>query len=204
MAMDVAYKTTAGTPVGAIGSSAGAAYTQDLLPQHYSACKSGNMYYAAGLTNGALGGTLTATGVTWHLSNPAGSGVDLVMVAGGVCLATSTTAGHIFWVMNGTGGVSTAVVHGTPGVINNAKIGTSGVAGKAQFDTSATLPATPIALRGIGFMQVTALAVSGQITDYVNGAIIVPPGCTLSIQTVTGIGTGMCWGCWIEQPITAN
>ena len=201
MAMDIAYKNAAGTPVGALGNDRGAGLVSDYFPGLYEIANRGNVYSAVGLTNGALGGSLTATGVTWHLSNPAGSGVNLVILAGGVCLATATTAGHIVWCFNGTGGVSTAVVHGTPGVINNMKLGTSGVAGKAQFDTSATLPATPIALRGLGFVQVTALSVSGQIIDYVNGSIIVVPGTTLSIQSVTGVGTGMCWGTWAEVAI---
>ena len=41
------------------------------------------------------------------------------------------------------------------------------------------------------------------IVDYVNGAIVVPPGAALSIQGITVVGTGLCWMAWSEVPLSA-
>ena len=201
MAMDIAYKNTAGTPIGALGTREGSAYTQDYLPALAGSVLRGNCYMASSLTSAAWGGTLTATGVTWHLSNPANSGVNLVIMKGVLTVTTATTAGEVGWCYSPLGGVSTATIHGTPGVIHNCKLGISGVGGKALFDTSATLPIVPVWLQSIGWLQVTALSNSGSIIDMVMGGIVVPPGVTLSVQSRTGIGTGTFTGTWAEEVI---
>jgi hypothetical protein len=159
----------------------------------YEAVSRGRVYCACNQASITFGTGLTATGVTFHLSNPASSPVNLSILHCGVTFITSTTAGSLVYAANV---VPTAadVVHGTPGVVRNAKLG--GAAGYGLFDVAATLPAAPVAIRTLASGFTTNANIS--VHDYVNGAIVVAPGCTLSIQGITIVGTGLIDMCWEE------
>jgi hypothetical protein len=140
-----------------------------------------------------FGTSLTATGVTYHLCNPIGSGWDLVVLHCGVTILTAGTGGHLVYAYNSPH--STAVTAGTALSVFN-RMGGSGV-GLAKSAT--TLPAVPVALRTLAG-AITA-AGTNNISDYIDGGIIVSPGASLSVQGITIVGTGLISMLWEEVPL---
>jgi hypothetical protein len=143
-----------------------------------------------------FGTAYTATGVTFHLSNPARSKVNLAVLQSQVTILTGGTGGHLSYVAN-VNPAAAAVVHGTPLVVYNSLLG--GANGIGCADAAATLPAVPVAVRALACV-ITA-AGTNSIIDYVDGALVVAPGCALSIQGLTVVGTGLISMCWAEIPI---
>lgn len=187
-----------GAPTNITFGRTSAQRVQDAHARFQDAVLRGNCYCAGNAAAITFGTALTATGVTAHLTNPAGSGVYGVLWRTGVTVITVTTAGSIVYAYNPLGGVVTAVIHGTPGVVQNCKLGLSGVGGKLQFDVAATLPAAPTFLRTLAYGVSTAPTNAGQIVDNVDGSIIITPGTALSVQGITIAGTGLIDFTWEE------
>lgn len=202
-----------GAPTVQSFDSTRAQRTVDGHARYQNLVLNGNAFCAANTAAVVFGASLTATGVSFHLSNPLGSGVNAVILKAVISVVTCTTAGAIGFAYNGLGALTTGVIHGTPGTIQGLKLGIPGAIGagggsgsKSQcyFDSAATLPATPVWLRPIGYVNVTALANAGSIIDEVAGEIILQPGTTLSIVGLTGVGTMIAGLSWEEIPAANN
>jgi hypothetical protein len=167
--------------------------------RYYEAVSRGRCYYACNQSVVTFGTALTATAVTFTLSNPFGSGYNLSVLTTGLCIVTSTTAGSIVYAGNYNQNAA-AVVHGTPLTVQNALL--SGSSGVGKADAAATLPVAPTAFRTLAFGQVTALAVSGTIIDPVDGGIVVAPGTAVTLQGITIVGTGLFSMLWEEVPVS--
>ncbi len=139
---------------------------------------------------------MTATAVTFSLSNSLGSPVDLVLLHIGITISACSTAGHLVLAAN-VNTAAAAVTHGTPLIVRNAKL--DGSAGYGLADGAATLPAAPVAIRALGFVQVTANTTTTCIHDYVNGAVVLGPNTAVTVQGITSVGTGIISMCWRER-----
>lgn len=163
--------------------------------KYFEAASRGRVYAACNQSVITFGTGLTATGVTFHLWNPYGSLVDLVILQTGLTVLTGGTGGHLVYAYNSP--TTGAVPAGTAlGVYNRG-----GVSGYGQAKSAVTLPAAPVAIRTLAGV-ITAAGVNN-ITDYVDGAIVLAPGAALSVQGITVVGTGLISMCWEEVPLSA-
>jgi hypothetical protein len=157
--------------------------------------------FTAGIPSGSpctFGTALTSTGVTIHLYNPAGSGVNLTLFKATANVFTCTTTGDLVYCYNAQPSAPTGT---TALTIQNERIG-SVATPLAKCYSAATLAATPTELRP---MVSAAASNSGDVIsgfpDYLFGEIQVMPGYVLSIQGITIVGTGTLSYSWAETPV---
>lgn len=157
----------------------------DAHARYMDAVLGGNVFTAANTATQALSlGSATATGII--LSNPAGSGKNLVILEIASYISAAITAVANVAVFVNKNAVAAATVHTTPITPTNALVG--GSTGVGLVDSAATLPAAPTLVRSLyGWHWVTAGTPAVQLgtKDEVAGAIILSPGTTLSVQGVT-------------------
>ena len=169
--------------------------------KYFEAASRGKVFHACNGAAITFGTALTATGVTFHLCNPIGSPVNLVVIHCGLTIITATTSGSIVYAANPVS--ATAVTAGTALTVLNGLL--SGSAGYGLAKSATTLPAAPVAIRALatGFFVGTtpAMAAGAAILDVVDGAIVVAPGSQLSVQGITVVGTGLVSMAWEEVPI---
>lgn len=158
----------------------------------YEAVSRGKVFCACNQTVITFGTALTATGVTFTLTNPYGSGYNLALLSCGVTFVTSSTAGSLVYAYNYN--AATAVVHGTPLIVRNAKLDLSSGVGLA--DGAATIPAAPVAIRTLASGFTTNANMS--VRDYVDGQIVIAPGSSVTVQGITIVGTGLIDMFWEE------
>ena len=154
----------------------------------------GELYTACNQAEVTYGTALTATAVTFTLSNPIGSPVDLVLYQIGVATRTSSTAGHLVLAAN-VNNSAAAVVHGTPLTVRNCKL--DGSPGYGLADAAATLPAAPVAILALLSMGVTVTG-EGSFVD-VKGAVVLGPNTAVTVQGITVVGTGVISMVWRER-----
>lgn len=176
---------------------------QDSHAHFQEAVERGNVYCASNTAAVTVGATLTATNITYSLTNPAGSGVRLVLWRACVGIVTSTTAGVIML----AGCIATgaaAVVHGTPITsVINCKLGSNTIntGNKGLVDSASTAPSAPLPLRVLGFMPVTATASTGFIDSNLDGEFQLMPGTSVYLQGLVAVGTAVFSMTWEEIPL---
>jgi hypothetical protein len=150
-----------------------------------------------------VGLATTYTGLC--LSNPNGSGKNVVINRVGYAFIVAFAAGAGVGLMVGYSG--TDVTHTTPGSPRSNFIDANyGTAGVAKIDTAATLPATPVVhtlfASGLTGAITTVPHVGPNFIDF-EGGIILPPGGFAAIYTSTASGTnGMLASfAWEEVPV---
>lgn len=153
-------------------------------PRYYESCYRGNIFSGgnqAAVATVALG-TTTYTGLS--LSNPIGSGVNLVLLkASYVNSVAVPTAGYLG--LETGFNTSTQVTHTTPATVYNNMLN-SGVASKGLLDVSSTLPTAPV--HRLGLAQCGSVATSGYGVSTPNvidleGSIILTPGSYVAFYT---------------------
>ena len=164
----------------------------ELHPRYYESCFRGSMFSLN--TQGTGVTTTAALATTWAglgVSNPVGSGVNLVLLsfsANQFAVGAAATVGIL-------GGAGTFASGLTP---QNRLIG-GGTASKCNGSASATI-STPLLIQTFGSLG--SLATTGYGLEFgvfadIGGAIVVPPGsfiCTYtSIATTTAINFGFAW-----------
>jgi hypothetical protein len=184
------------------GGRTGEVSVADAHGRYNEAVKRGNVYIAHNVAAQAVSVALATTYTGLCLSNPLGSGKDLILLAAQFAITVAEVAIASQHLIGGYS-ATTSVTHTTPLAapgIQNAYLG-GGNAPVGKVDSSATIP-TPgylLPLRS-GF---TAGALGGpamgQIVD-LGGLIIVPPGGFIAIGALTAI-TGFGALVWEEQPI---
>lgn len=184
------------------GGRTGATITADGHGRYYEAVKRGNVFVAHNVAAQAVSVALATTYTGLCLSNPLGSGKDLILYMAQFAISVAEVAIATQHLIGGYS-ATTAVTHTTPLAapgIQNAYLG-AGNASIAKVDSAATIP-TPgylLPLRS-GF---TAGALGGpgmgQLAD-MGGIITVPPGGFVAIGALTAI-TGFGALVWEEQPI---
>lgn len=148
-----------------------------------------------------VGAATTYTGLC--LSNPVGSGVNLVVDKVGVAFLVAFAAAAAVGVMTGYNS-TTNVTHTTPAVVRNKKLG--GAAGYGLLDSAATLPTAPV------LDMVLATGLTGAITTTpsvaaslyeIDGGLVLPPGAYAAIytSTVSGAASMSASFSWEEVPV---
>lgn len=158
----------------------------------------GNMYHACSAGAVTLS-TVHATCTGLALSNPYGSGKNLVVKTVSFQPSTAPAGAAVVGLAISPAVSATAVTHTTPAVIHNAiATGSNLNVGKANVDVSATLPNTPVWLRPMGGVVAASSISPGKYTEEVNGEIILPPGTHLSLSYLTTAAVGIASCTWVE------
>lgn len=175
----------------------------ELHGRYYEQTYRGNMY------SGSVVGQVTTVGLATTytglvLSNPAGSGVNVVVNKAGYAFIVAFAAGAVVGLMSGFH-ATTAVIQ-TAAVTPRSQFFTGAAsAGRALLSSSATLPAAPtvnhILASGLTGAITTAVAVPGGNVD-LEGSLILPPGAFVAFYTSTasGAAAGAFSFSWEEVP----
>jgi len=142
------------------------------------------VFVASNQAGQALSTALSTTQTGFTLTNPVGSGMNLLILQTTVAI-TSAPAGiaTIVYAAN-TNPVAAAVTQVTALTVRSAKLGSSqqpvGLAASA-----ATLPAAPVVVRGVGGPVASGSVSQTYILDDVQGALVLTPGTAVSINCLT-------------------
>lgn len=173
--------------------------------KYYQLVKDGLLYVAQTAVTGVAPGTAIGTTAAAALYNPAASGKNLVILAAAMGYVSGTLgAGVVSWCA-GTNVVAAAVT-GTAMLTRNALLG-SAAANVGSALTTATLPAAPTPVRNfcsLGASLASTAVQPWQIVDDVDGALIVAPGASVSLQGTAAAGTSPLVTfsfVWVELPV---
>lgn len=186
------------------GARKGGLVSQDVAGRYEELVYRGNTYTVANTAAQALTlGVAAATGLI--LTNPLSSKVNLCLLE--VCIALQSlpagAAGLALWA-NPIAAAQAAYTYTTKITPVNALIGSTN-ASAAVAGSSITLPVAPTLVRAIGGGPAATVAASTAfppfIKDEVAGAIIVAPGCAISLQSVTTAISVIASFTWEEIPL---
>lgn len=167
----------------------GEAIVSQLHGRYYEQALRGRLFYAQTALTGVAPGTALGTTGAFSLYNPVASGKNLVILEGAMGYVSGTLgAGVVNWAANTN--PSAAATTGTAITAVNALLG--GAASVAAPRTTSTLPVTPTAVRVFGSLQASLASTAvapWQIRDVVDGAIIVTPGCTITLHATAAAGS---------------
>jgi hypothetical protein len=151
----------------------------------------GNMYHACSAGAVTLS-TVNTTCTGLSLENPWGSGKLLVIK--NVSFAPSTAPGgaSVVGLAISTAPSQTMVVH------NAIMAGSSGTVGVGKADASSTLASTPLWLKPLGSVVAASSISPTKYNEDVDGTIIIPPGCALSLSYLTTAAVGIASISWVE------
>lgn len=183
----------------------GAQLVADRLARYQAMVRNGNVFFAANSAVQALSvNSTTATGLI--LSNPVGSGKNLVVLDCTVALASVPGAISEIVLTGSDNTAGTAITHTTPLTVRNALMGSGAPRQVASglADSAATIP-TPTVMRAMGcylWIATAANVIATQaIRDEIGGSIILGPGAFLSIQAVTTAISAISSITWAEENI---
>lgn len=161
----------------------------DAQPTFAAAALEGNVFHAMTAVTGVAPGTSVSTTSAFTLHNPAGSGVNLVILEGRMGYVSGTLgAGVVTW--NANTDDDAAAPTGTAITEVNALLGGSANANGRAL-TTATVPApTPIRpFCSLGASLATTAVQPWVAVDRVDGAIVVKPGCSISLHATAAAGS---------------
>jgi hypothetical protein len=150
----------------------------------------GSVYSVANQTGITTQAGLSATEPALTLYNPAGSGVNGVLIYAGCVQTVAFAAASVIWLGANTNVVAAAVT----GTLTTAH--RNGFLGKAagnniQALLAATLPAAPVAIATLGVGLTGAITTTPSrepLGRFFDGSIIIAPGTAISFQTSTASG----------------
>lgn len=158
----------------------------------------GNLYHACSAGAVTLS-TVSATLTGLALSNPYGSGKNLIVKTVSFQPSTAPAGAAVVGLAISPAPSETAVTHTTPAVIHNSIMtGSDKKVGVGKVDVSATLPTVPVWLRPIGGVVAASSISPGKYTEEVGGEIILPPGTQLSLSYLTTAAIGIASCTWAE------
>ncbi len=173
------------------------AYTNDWFLEQ---ARLGNMFNACS-TGAVTLSTVSATCTGLVLTNPYGSGKNLIIEKVRFSPSTAPGGASVVGLAVSPAVSTTAVVHTTPIVVHNAiDIGSNLNVGVGVVDSAATLPAAPVWLRPIGSVVAGSSITPGMYVDETSGQIILPPGTNLSLSYLTTAAVGIAAITWVEIP----
>lgn len=172
--------------------------TSDAHGRYYEAVLRGNVYCACNQAGAALT-NLASVATGFILFNPVNSGINLVLLEIAFLQTSTAAAAANAAVLLGANvnpslGAPSSV---TALVIRNSLLGNN-KAGVGLAYNAATIGAAPVAIRAIWQPSVSATATVGIppfVKDEVAGAVIVGPGCCISMAALTALSgiTSMTW-----------
>lgn len=130
----------------------------------------------------STGLSTTQTGFT--LTNPAGSGKNLVILQTNIALASAPAgAAPVVYAAN-VNPVATAVTQTTPLTVRSAVLGRTKT-GAGLAASAVTLPAAPVVVRSAAGPVAGSSISPPYIKDDVNGALVLAPGSAISLNSLT-------------------
>jgi hypothetical protein len=187
-----------GVPAVARGGKSGELVVQELHGRYYEQAYRKNTFYAANQAATAWSVALNTTFTGLVLSNPSGSGVNLVPLQVGFALSVAPVAISSIGLFGGF--LATGITaHTTPLTPGQTFLG--GPPGVGKADAAATLVGTPVWLHQLmgGF---TAGALPGTSPNIIllDGIFVIPPGAYLGIAALTAV-TGFGSIIWEEVAV---
>lgn len=158
-----------------------------------------NVFLASTQAGVATSTALSTTQTGFTLTNPLGSGVNLVLLQFRCAFTTAPAAIATLILTANVTPSAAAVTQTTPLTVRSAKLGNPAV-GAGLAASAVTLPAAPVVIRGLGGPVATGSVSQPQITDDIDGAIVVEPGCAVSINSLTTAISGVFSMVWREVP----
>jgi hypothetical protein len=157
----------------------------------------GNVYHASLQAGAPLGTALNAAVSTLALYNPAGSGVNLVVMSATLAITTAPAgAAAVVYALfaDPTAAKPSAT---TPAVVRCNKLGPT--TGKGQAFTAATFPAAPVVWGVLTNLSATIGATS-QPRDELAGLLVLPENTAVTIQNIGLACSGIVSLTWAEVP----
>ena len=177
----------------------------NLSAKYQEAVVTGNVFTVSNQSGITTQAGLSATTPALTLYNPAGSGVNAVVLYAGCTNTVAFAAASVIWVAANTNIVAAAVT-GTATTAHRCALLGNGKQPSIQPLLAATLPAAPIAVSilGVGLTGAITTSPTGQtLGRYFDGSLIIAPGAALSFQTSAASGASGFFGefIWIEFAI---
>lgn len=172
----------------------------ELMPRYYLQALRANSYMACNAAAQAVSVGLATTYTGLCLSNPLGSGKNLVLKTASYALSVAPAAIAPIFLIGGYS--ATQVVHTTPLAspgIQGALL-TSSTASVAKVDTSATIPTPGYLMPLFGGFTAAALPSPPNVVVPIEGQIVIPPNGFVAIGALTAI-TGFGGFTWDEVPV---
>jgi hypothetical protein len=182
------------------GTSEAALVTSDILGKYGELSSRGKLFVAANPAAKAVSVALTTTYTGLCVSNPAGSGKNLIMLGCQFAISVAEAAiatQHLIAGYSSAGVVTHTVALPSPGIQNCFINGTSGSVANADTEATIVSPLYLMPIRG-GF---TAGALGGPGTGNwidLNGMFTIPPGGWIAFGALTAI-TGFGAFVWTER-----
>jgi hypothetical protein len=194
-------KGGAGTPKPFTAGVTGAQRTVDAHGRYMDTALGRNLYFAANSAGVTTSVGLATTYVGNVVSNPVGSGVNLVIYKVGWAWSVIAAAVNTIAIAVGYN-PTTQVTHTTPLVVQSAFFTNSGVGGYAKADSSATLPTAPVYYMFIDNTPTATTNPKGGVID-LEGSIIIPPGGYIMTATTAASSGSAFWASiqWEEIPV---
>jgi hypothetical protein len=173
----------------------------ELQARYYENTYRGNTFTASNAA-AAVFSAVSTTATGFILSNPAGSGKNLVLIDIAFQYTVATAAAAQALLYANINPVAVAVVHTTPLTVVNTLLGSANTS-VAKVDSAATLPAAPTAVRVIQAAATTGPAAVAlpYVKDEVAGVIVITQGCAVSIQGTAAIAGAVASMTWVEVAI---
>lgn len=176
----------------------------ELNPRFYEQVYRGNVFGACNQASQAVT-ALNATATGFILSNPAGSGKNLVLLDVAVQLTAQVAASACAILCMNSNPIAAATVHTAALTIFNAFVG-QGANSVAKADSSATLPATPTVVRplplaALGTGTSANVNLAPGPSDELAGRFVIAPGCAMSVQGSAAIAGTITSALWVELPV---
>ena len=190
--------------VGVQANAAGNLLVNQYAAKYQELALGGNVFSIANQTGVTTQAGLSATTPVLTLYNPAGSGVNGVLLYAGCTNLVAFPAAAAIWLAANTNVVAAAVTGTATTAHRNMFLG--GAAPTLQPLLAATLPAAPVAIASLGVGLTGAITTIPQIQTlerWFDGSIIIPPGTAISFQTSTVSGTSGFLGEFIWMEIDA-
>jgi hypothetical protein len=178
-------------------SREGAMVVQNLHGRYYEQVMRGNVFGASNQAAQAVSVALTTTYTGLCLSNPNGSGKNLVLLSAGYALSVAPVAIASIHLIGGNS--STDVTHTAAVTPRNCLLGNTS-APSAKVDSQATIP-TPVYLASLmGGFTAGALPDSPNALFDIAGQFVIGPGGFIAIGALTAV-TGFGSFVWEEVAI---
>ena len=162
----------------------------------------GQIFWASTQAGVALTTTLSATATGFILTNPVGSGKNLIPLDALVALTTAPAGvATLGWAVQFNSPTTTAVTHTTALTVRPALLSGGGAAGGGVglADSAATLPNVPVALRAIpGGPVATGTLNSAFIRDEFGGLVVLGPGSSINTFALTTAISALISVWWAE------
>jgi len=137
----------------------------------------------------------TQTGIT--LTNPAGSGKTLVLLQLRGAVSVAPAGASPLVLAANVNPIAAAVTQTTPLTVRPANLGLTKT-GAGLAASAVTLPAAPVVVRSVQGPVAASSVTPAAVSDDINGALSVSPGCAISLSSLTTAVTGVWSIVWEE------